>query len=112
MLITRGTTSQLLDSISFLHVVISDSVQWLPYLGFVPGPTRTTSKGLMSLLLSKIFEAESGALIFSLILPNVRFGFHQAMKTRRKCFSLVISQAAYGFYVPHRCANMHVYLFT
>ena len=35
----------------FLHVAISDFVQWLPYLGFVPGPTRTTSKGLMSLLL-------------------------------------------------------------
>ena len=34
----------------FFHVAISDSVQWLPYLGFVPGPTRTTSKGLMSLL--------------------------------------------------------------
>ena len=34
----------------FLDVEISDSVQWLPYLGFVPGPTRTTSKGLMSLL--------------------------------------------------------------
>ena len=53
--ITRGTTSQRLGSISFLfffHVAISDSVQWLPYLGFVPGPTRTTSKGLMSLLFS------------------------------------------------------------
>ena len=35
----------------FLHVAISDSVQWLPYLGLVPGPTRTTIKGLMSLLL-------------------------------------------------------------
>ena len=59
--ITRGTTSQRLGSIFvffvffvfsfFFHVAISDSVQWLPYLGFVPGPTRTTSKGLMSLLL-------------------------------------------------------------
>ena len=52
--ITRGTTSQRLGSISFsfffLHVAISDSIQWLPYLGFVPSPTRTTSKGLMSLL--------------------------------------------------------------
>ena len=57
-LVTRGTTSQRLGSISFsffffLHVAISDSVQWLPYLGFVPGPTRTTSKCLMSLLLGK-----------------------------------------------------------
>ena len=54
MIFTRGTTSQRLGSISFsffffLHVEISDSVQWLPYLGFVPGPTRT-SKGLMSLV--------------------------------------------------------------
>ena len=38
------------DFFFFFHVAISDSVQWLPYLGFVPGPTRTTSKGLMSLL--------------------------------------------------------------
>ena len=57
-IITRGTTSQRLGSISFsffffFHVAISDSVQWLPYLGFVPGPTRTTSKGLMSLLFPK-----------------------------------------------------------
>ena len=34
----------------FFHVAISDSVQWLPYLEFVPGPARITSKGLMSLL--------------------------------------------------------------
>ena len=59
IIITRGTTSQRLGSIFFsffffFHVAISDSVQWLPYLGFVPGPTRTTSKGLMSLLLSLI----------------------------------------------------------
>ena len=38
------------DFFFFSHVAISDSVQWLPYLGFVPGPTRTTSKGLISLL--------------------------------------------------------------
>ena len=53
-IITHGTTSQRLGSISFfffLHVAISDLVQWLPYLGFVPGPTCTRSKGLMSLLL-------------------------------------------------------------
>ena len=42
-------------SFFFFHVAISDSVQWLPYLGFVPGPTRTTSKGLMSLLFLHFF---------------------------------------------------------
>ena len=57
--ITRGTTSQRLGSISFsflffLHVAISDSGQWLPYLGFVPGTMCTTSKGLMSPLSKQI----------------------------------------------------------
>ena len=56
MFITRGTTSQRLGSISFsfffLHVAISDSIQWLPFLEFVPGPM---SKGLMSLLFSQHF---------------------------------------------------------
>ena len=48
----------------FLHVAISDSVQWLPYLGFVPGPTRTTSKGLMSLLFIIIITTSGTAPFF------------------------------------------------
>ena len=43
----------------FFNVAISDSVKWLPYLGFVPGPTRTTSKGtskVMSLLFSQFSQ--------------------------------------------------------
>ena len=61
-------------SFFFLHVAISDSVRWLPYLGFVPGPTltsrvkitecnltsvstRTTSKGLTSLLFYQYLPA-------------------------------------------------------
>ena len=37
-----------------MTITISDSVQWLPYLGFVPSPMHTTSKGLMSLLLWRL----------------------------------------------------------
>ena len=61
-----------LFSFFFFHVAISDSVQWLPYLGFVPGPTRTTSKGLMSLLLNLTWNFSAGQTFILNILKNTK----------------------------------------
>ena len=97
IIFTRGTTSQLLGSISFsfffFYVAISDSVQWLSYLGFVPGPTRTTSKGLMSLL----FDIHLCLLWWK--------GKNICTKTLKK------SQSNYRLYSCAVCKN-HCYLFV